>query len=264
MKKLKFRYHLKIEFDQLVTQHSFTLRCFLETDERQQILQLNKRILPKESLGQGRDSFGNSYMYGKAVKPHSLFEALCEGTVYTGLKNSVAAKEDWQLHMYAVQTNYTRPGAGLNLFFENLQIPDTQSSLEKSLYLMEALRAQFSYVQGQTDISPTAESAWQQGCGVCQDYAHILLSLCRMAGIRCRYVAGMLIGEGASHAWIEVEDNGCWYGLDPTNGAEVREDHIKLSHGRDYGDCLLNQGVFTGNARQQSFVSVSVEEETDG
>ena len=261
MKKLKFRYHLKIEFDQPVCQHSFTVRCTPETDERQQILQLNERILPEESLGKGRDSFGNSYIYGKAQQPHSIFEALSEGIVLTGLQEFVTAKDVWQLDMFAMQTGYTKPGSALERFFESQRLPETESPLQKSLFFMERMREHFSYAQGRTDISTTAEAAWQQGCGVCQDYAHILLSLCRMAKIRCRYVAGMLIGEGASHAWIEVEDGGRWYGLDPTNGVQVFEDHIKISHGRDYGDCLLNQGVFTGNARQQSFVSVSVEEQ---
>lgn len=87
-----------------------------------------------------------------------------------------------------------------------------------------------------------------------------MLSLCRMLGIPCRYVAGMLIGEGASHAWVEIADNGVWYGLDPTNGTRVSEEHIKISHGRDYADCLINQGVFTGNAVQRQSVSVSVQE----
>ena len=85
-----------------------------------------------------------------------------------------------------------------------------------------------------------------------------------MAGIQARYAAGMLIGEGLSHAWVEVAQEGRWYGLDPTNGVRVLENHIKISHGRDYGDCLLNQGVFTGTANQQQTVSVTVEEAGEG
>lgn len=261
MKKLKFRYHLKIEFDQPVTQHSFTIRCIPETDERQQVLWLNEQILPKESSGMGRDSFGNSYVYGKTDSPHSMFEVFSEGTVQTGLSDSVTAQDEWKLQMYCAQTAYTRPGSWLKAFFEQCCPKETEGALQKSLYLMEALRAQFSYVSGQTNTLTTAEEAWRKGCGVCQDYAHILLALCRMAKIPCRYVAGMLIGEGASHAWVEVEDNGRWYGLDPTNGLRVLDDHIKISHGRDCKDCLLNQGIFWGNARQKSSVMVSVEEE---
>ena len=42
------------------------------------------------------------------------------------------------------------------------------------------------------------------GQGVCQDYAHIMLSVLRPLGIPARYVSGHLLGEGAPHAWVEV------------------------------------------------------------
>lgn len=258
MKTLKYYYHLKIKFEQPVTQHSFTVRCVPHSDERQMLLQQNISILPKEFLCENRDSFGNAYFFGRAKKPHTLFEVVSEGMMRTGMSETTKAGEAYRLGMYAPQTDYTRPGAGLKAFFQSLNIPEG-SSVEKSLYLMEALHDSFSYVQGKTGISTTAEQAWQQGCGVCQDYSHIMLSLCRMAGIQARYAAGMLIGEGLSHAWVEIAQNGRWYGLDPTNKIRVLEDHIKISHGRDYADCLLNQGVFTGMARQKQTVSVSVE-----
>src|SRR5699024_11693841 len=66
-------------------------------------------------------------------------------------------------------------------------------------------------------------------------------------------------GEGLSHAWVEIEDNGYWYGLDPTNMLIVNDHHIKISHGRDYKDCTINQGLFIGNAVQQQTISRSEE-----
>ena len=162
--------------------------------------------------------------------------------------------------MFAGQTPYTEPGRELREFFQGLELPKEKRNLEKSLLIMEALRENFSYVPGKTDIHTTAGQAWEQRQGVCQDYSHIMLSLCRLAGIQSRYVAGLLIGEGLSHAWVEIADNGIWYGLDPTNGTRVLEEHIKISHGRDYQDCLLNQGVFIGNARQEQRISVTVKE----
>lgn len=260
MKTLKFRYYLKIEFDSPVTQHNFTVRCKPPTDERQKILQQNINILPKEFLCENRDSFGNSYFYGKAETPHTLFEVVSEGVAQTGLAEGTAAQEAYRLGMFAGQTKYTEPGKELQEFFQGLGLPKGKSNLEKSLRIMEALRENFSYVPGKTDINTTARQAWELREGVCQDYSHIMLSLCRMAGIQSRYVAGLLIGEGLSHAWVEIVDNGIWYGLDPTNGTRVLEEHIKISHGRDYQDCLLNQGVFIGNARQEQSISVTVKE----
>lgn len=107
----------------------------------------------------------------------------------------------------------------------------------------------------------TAEQAMALGQGVCQDYAHILLSLCRMEQIPCRYAVGMLLGEGLSHAWVEIADGERWYALDPTNRLLVDDQHIKISAGRDYTDCTINQGLFVGRTRQTQQAVVSVQEE---
>lgn len=277
MKKLKFRYHLRIDFDTPVTQHSFTVRCSLQSDERQTILQQNIGILPKEFLCENRDSFGNIYFFGKAMEPHNVFEVLTEGVALTGCADGTKAEERYRLGMFVGQTDYTKPDGKLKKFFQKIESPHAPdrlsgsnflysqppgTNLERSLAIMEALRAEFCYVPGATDITTTAAQAWSMKQGVCQDYSHIMLSLCRMAGIPCRYVTGLLIGEGLSHAWVEIWDNGKWYGLDPTNGTRVFEEHLKISHGRDYTDCLINQGVFTGTAMQTQSVTVSVQELT--
>ena len=260
MKKLRYRYSLRIEFDSPITNHNFKVRCTPVTDERQKILQQNIHILPKEFLCENRDSFGNIYYFGRAEHPHNLFEIVTEGIAQTGLAQGTAARESYQLGLFTRQTSYTAPDGALIEFYKDLSLEKYSTSLDKSLKIMDALQDRFSYVSGKTDITTTASQAWNMGCGVCQDYSHIMLSLCRMAGIQSRYVVGMLIGEGLSHAWVEVADHGVWYGLDPTNGIRVLEDHIKISHGRDYEDCLINQGMFTGNARQKQSISVHVEE----
>ena len=94
-----------------------------------------------------------------------------------------------------------------------------------------------------------------------QDYAQILIALCHLEKIPARYVAGMMIGEGASHAWVEICQDGIWYGLDPTNNKLVDDDYIKLSHGRDASDCLINRGVIVGGGEQTQDIKVHVWEE---
>ena len=81
-----------------------------------------------------------------------------------------------------------------------------------------------------------------------------------MKKIPCRYVTGMMLGEGKSHAWVEVYSDGMWIGMDPTNSQLVDDFYIKIAHGRDYSDCLVNQGIFTGNVTQIQEISVNVEE----
>ncbi len=258
LKTLRFYYDLKIRFSAPVTRHSFTVKCMVRPDERQQILRQDVRILPKEFLSENRDSFGNAYIFGRTDGEHDLFQVTVEGEVRTGLADSTRAEELYRQGMYLAQTSYTRPGPALRRLFEEMGGRGDGDALTVSLRFMKGLRERFAYQSGSTCISTTAEEALEQGSGVCQDYSHILLSLCRLAGIPCRYVVGMLIGEGASHAWVEALHQGRWYGLDPTNDLRVDEDHIKISHGRDYSDCLINQGVFTGSASQTQSIAVRV------
>ena len=79
---------------------------------------------------------------------------------------------------------------------------------------------------------------------------HVFLALARLYGIPCRYVSGLPFGEGATHAWVEIWQNGLWYGLDPTRGCLADEGYIKLNVGRDFNDCPIERGVFRGQADQ--------------
>ena len=125
---------------------------------------------------------------------------------------------------------------------------------------MELLFNHFTYKTGSTTNQTTAEMALAQGCGVCQDYAHILIALCRQQGIPARYIAGFMIGEGATHAWVEVYVNGKWLGIDPTHNRIVDDLYIKLAEGRDFADCIIDRGLFNGVAQQSQYVEVKVVE----
>lgn len=68
------------------------------------------------------------------------------------------------------------------------------------------------------------------------------------------------MGEGTTHAWVEVYYKGFWVGVDSTNDRKVNEDYFKLAHGRDYNDCIIDKGFFTGNSNQKQKVKVKVKE----
>ncbi len=125
--------------------------------------------------------------------------------------------------------------------------------------LMHHLHEDFRYQSGCTSMDTTAEEAWAFGCGVCQDYAHIYIALLHMRGIPARYVTGMIPGEGASHAWVEVCCDGNWYGFDPTNDTVVSNSHIRIGTGRDASDCLINRGIMRGGGQQTQEVRVRVD-----
>lgn len=117
------------------------------------------------------------------------------------------------------------------------------------------------YTSGITSVATTASEAIKLGQGLCQDYSHIMISLCRLTGIPARYVSGHLLGEGGSHAWVEAllpspTATGMLEAVafDPTNHCRTGLRHITVAVGRDYYDVSPTSGHFDApyNGRLQS------------
>jgi transglutaminase-like putative cysteine protease len=114
------------------------------------------------------------------------------------------------------------------------------------------VRESIAYEFGRTSVATTAAEAFAVGRGVCQDHAHVMLALCRSAGVPARYVSGHLLGEGGSHAWVEVvvrDGAGARaVAMDPCNGCRASARHIPVAVGRDYGDVPPTSGRYSGTA----------------
>lgn len=138
----------------------------------------------------------------------------------------------------------------------------------KAAAIMRWINTEFSYEPGLTDAETHLEAAFKLRKGVCQDFAHVMLGMCRTLGIPARYASGYiytggrsaLIGAQASHAWCEVylPETG-WIGFDPTNAVLADHHYIKVAVGRDYGDVAPVRGSFRGVASCQMMVEVAVE-----
>jgi len=135
--------------------------------------------------------------------------------------------------------------------------------------LTAALRDRFRYAPQATTVDTPLAEFVASGSGVCQDYAHAMLALCRADGIPARYVSGYvhahptreatLVGSEGSHAWIEafLPGNG-WVGFDPTNGCRIGEAHVKIGVGRDYDDVPPVRGLRRGGGAGALEVEVRV------
>ncbi|KPQ05615.1 MAG: transglutaminase-like protein [Rhodobacteraceae bacterium HLUCCA12] len=94
----------------------------------------------------------------------------------------------------------------------------------------------------------TAAQALSEGRGVCRDFAHLAIALCRCLNIPARYCTGYLgdIGEPLPHApgdfaaWMEVYLEGRWWVFDPRNH-KPRIGRILIARGRDAADVPLTQ-----------------------
>jgi hypothetical protein len=133
------------------------------------------------------------------------------------------------------------------------QVPSYKKDCSSLDYLKELntfVHKSLTYQKNTTSVNTLACDAFDLGSGVCQDYAHIFITIARHNNIPTRYVSGYLHSgseyEGASfmHAWVEAYVPGMgWIGFDPTNNILVNEYFIKVSHGADYADCSPLKGV---------------------
>ncbi len=253
---------MKLSFSGAVNNHRFSLKCIPHDTDMQRIEEMTVSVYPDHITSEDTDSFGNITLFGYTNEFHNSFGFDVTGIATTGLADCESSLELHRVGMYRYQTQVTRPGISIYDFYKKLELSGTETNREKALHIMESLVSSFRYGQGCTCMATTAEEAFAGGTGVCQDYAHIMLSVCRMEKIPCRYVTGMMMGEGSSHAWVEIWDDQKWIGYDPTNNKMVDDEYIKISNGRDYADCLVNQGIFTGNVSQLQEIKVVVEEVT--
>ena len=108
-----------------------------------------------------------------------------------------------------------------------------------------------AYVPGVTGVHTTAAAALAGGAGVCQDYSHVMIAICRLLGLPTLYVSGHMLGEGGTHSWVEVllpasDGSGGTVGwpLDPTHGRPADLTYLTVAVGRDYGDVAPTSGSY--------------------
>ncbi len=137
--------------------------------------------------------------------------------------------------------------------------------LDRAHMLAAAVADAIAYAPGVTHAHTTAAEALEIGLGVCQDHAHAMIALARVAGLPARYVTGYLFAgdqEGnyeASHAWAEVFVAGLgWVGFDAANRCCPDERYIRVGSGRDARDAAPIRGVSGGLAAEVMEVEVVV------
>jgi transglutaminase-like putative cysteine protease len=131
-----------------------------------------------------------------------------------------------------------------------------------------AIHRGFTYDKSATSVRTTVDESVLVRGGVCQDFAHILVALCRFHAIPARYVSGYIfsgqesaiLGAEASHAWCEAYlPHYGWVGYDPTNDRRINDEFVKIAVGRDYGDVSPVRGIYKGaHAGGGSEMSVNV------
>lgn len=200
----------------------------------------------------GRDGHGNTVTRARVPLVADEIEFSVAAVVEragpaAGVPLPAAARTDPRLLR---PTRLTAADAAIRDLAATLAGPDPVATAER--FCAHVHRA-ISYQYGATSVTTTAAEALAGGRGVCQDSAHVMLALCRAAGLPARYVSGHLLGEGGTHAWMEVvipDPAGARaLAFDPCNGCRAGNDYLTVATGRDYADVTPTSGSYTGTAR---------------
>lgn len=259
MKNLHFDYEMQIDYSVAVARCNYTIKCFPKNTMRQKVMGQQITLDPVTKYSWGTDGLRNQQIYGLNEEEHKTFRFRIEGNVQTGLSEYEEPEEEDIAMIFRHPHGLNRAGEKIKEYFGRQEL-EGKNTREIAEALMHCLHRDFQYKPCTTDVQTSAEEAFAQGTGVCQDYAHIFIALLHLAGISARYVTGLIVGEGASHAWVEILDDGKWYGFDPTNDTAVGDEHIKIGIGRDAKDCMINRGIMHGGGLHTQTIRVQVKE----
>jgi transglutaminase-like putative cysteine protease len=248
----------------------------------QRCLETQIEVSPPAAILEFRDAFGNTAHAISVHEPHDeltiVAECVVERSEPRALKalrvpfSEFLADDDARSRDRVEFLNPTRHvpfSDRLRRFFWSMRPAANERVDEFVNRVGRLVRDQFEYEPGATHVHSSVDDILAAGGGVCQDFAHLMIGVLRLAGIPTRYVSGYLapetgteiVEERESHAWVEVLLPGAgWVGFDPTHRGRTTNRHVRIAVGRDYADATPLRGVYrsSGGTRRMG-IDVSVE-----
>jgi len=236
-------------------------------------------VSPRARVFSYADRFGNDVQHFAVLPEHNTLEVVARSQVTTArgkarppapLRRSEVDADPalGELWDFLHESRYVSFGPGLAELAASLGTPGPGDDVvEWFRSASKAIHDGFTYESGTTTVYATVEESIALRRGVCQDFAHVLIALCRRAGIAARYVSGYIhtgggdtLGADASHAWAEayLGPQG-WVGIDPTNDTWIGDHFVRIATGRDYRDVSPVRGVYVGAKSSTMSVDVAVE-----
>jgi len=252
-----YSYITESNFYPAIERHFFKLRALPCENEFQRVLETKLEIQPACPLYKNKDGLGNEVQWGSFEKRHDLFRIISSGCVEQLRPYLIGGEPE---PYYNAFTHLTESSLEMYCIADRILGKRRESTFKIATRLMHWVHRFLQYVPGSTTVATTAAEVLHQPNGVCQDYAHLMIALCRCRGIYARYVNGLIAGQGQTHAWVEVSNGKEWRAFDPTNDLEIEWGYIKIAHGRDADDCPTNRGRFFGWTQEYMRVETCVEE----
>src|SRR5579883_1757038 len=268
--KLRVEHVTVFEYDGPVyeTATEVRLKPADDPDSPQHGLEFALDVVPQARVTHYTDFYGNTVHHFNLLHSLQRLEIKAVSVVSTGPGRIPAGRNDEiLLQDFLGESRFVRFDTAIRAMadrFSHLSDPR-----EAGMAIAAAIFEEFTNEPGVTDVYSTTEKVMALRTGVCQDFAHVMIALCRSLGMPTRYVSGYLYGgeeseaqDRASHAWCEVycgPEEG-WVAFDPTHeNLLVDERYIRIGTGRDYADVTLVRGTFKGNAREKLTATVRVQ-----
>lgn len=280
---LAVRHSTRYQYD--VPVRESVMEVWMQPQKRthQRLISFDLEIDPAAQLFSYADTFGNAVYHFDIPQPHDRLTITARSAVETEapaalpdqldrgewdrLKSDFVRGEHFDfLHAHG----FAGPTKALGGFIaeKNLDELRVRDPLRALRDLNQAVYDAFAYEAGVTRADSPIDDVLRARRGVCQDFAHVMIAICRGWGIPARYVSGYLFTDrkagdrsdpDATHAWVEVFLPSLrWVGFDPTNNILAAERHIACAVGRDYSDVPPSRGVYKGEAESELAVGVTV------
>ncbi len=255
--------------------------CHLQplSDTTQYCTKYELQIAPRARVFTYVDRFGNQVQHFGVLPEHDVLSVIARSSVVTvrpadpepnpGVTREILVSDPAYATMYDFLRESTYVAFGPELAALAGAIGAPGDDLDAwFVHAGHEVHAGFTYDKTATTVRTAVDESVRLRSGVCQDFAHILVALCRFHAIPARYVSGYIfsgqesaiLGAEASHAWCEayLPPHG-WIGYDPTNDKRIDDGFVKIAVGRDYRDVSPVRGVYKGaNVAGGSELSVNV------
>lgn len=281
------KYRTTIEYDDVVRGSQNELRACPSSDAYQQLVAYRVTTHPSARVLSHQDYFGTRVDTFGVREPHVALEITAEASVETMPRPLVtvsprvadlaepAFREEYV--EYLDRTDHTAWGDDIAATAARISAVTGDDVVGIVLALHRFVHTSLEYTPGHTYIGVDVNQVLAEARGVCQDYSHLAVALCRSVGIPARYTSGYFFARShatgvdadqdevavQTHAWFEAAIPGWgWLALDPTNAQQVGQRHIAIGHGRDYDDVPPIRGVYAGRGRPSTDAIVQMRRHT--
>jgi len=271
---LTIRHRTSLRYSEVTQESVMEMRIHPRVDERQVVRQFEVTVNPESRIACHVDWLGNTAHQFSLLRSHDEVTVVSRALVETR-----AAQVDASTLLAPLEGLINDHRWRDFLGFDGPVIRDERlSNFAKSIGLeaasrvgdtirlvMEHTHRLIEYKRGVTTTTSNVCDVLDAQVGVCQDFAHLGLSMLRQRGVPCRYVSGYLHQDAEteieSHAWCEAYVPGIgWVGFDPTHANWIDERYVSVAAGRNYADVPPHRGVFRGSAHQTLVAKVTIEQ----